>query len=50
MTSKAPAGLRVLPTKHTVAEILQRVVSIAKAKGLTIFAQIDFSGDARGRA
>ncbi len=39
-------GLRVLPTKHTVAEILQRVVSLARTRGLTIFAQIDFSGDA----
>jgi uncharacterized protein (DUF302 family) len=39
-------GLRILPTKHTVAEILQRVVSLARIKGLTIFAQIDFSGDA----
>jgi uncharacterized protein (DUF302 family) len=39
-------GLRVLPTKHTVAEILQRIVSLARAKGLTVFAQIDFSGDA----
>jgi uncharacterized protein (DUF302 family) len=40
------AGLRILPTTHTVADILQRVVSLARAKGLTIFAQIDFSGDA----
>ncbi len=39
-------GLHVLPTKHTVAEILQRVVSLARTRGLTIFAQIDFSGDA----
>ncbi len=40
------AGLRILPTAHTVADILQRVVSLARSKGLTIFAQIDFSGDA----
>jgi uncharacterized protein (DUF302 family) len=39
-------GLRILPTKHTVADILQRIVSLARAKGLTVFAQIDFSGDA----
>jgi uncharacterized protein (DUF302 family) len=39
-------GLIVLPTQHTVAEILTRTVSIAQAKGLTVFAQIDFSGDA----
>jgi uncharacterized protein (DUF302 family) len=39
-------GLIFLPTQHTVAEILTRTVSIAQAKGLTVFAQIDFSGDA----
>jgi uncharacterized protein (DUF302 family) len=39
-------GLHVLPTRHNVADIMQRVVSMATAKGLTIFAQIDFSGDA----
>jgi len=39
-------GLRVLPTRHTVAEVLGRVQSLARARGLTVFAQIDFSGDA----
>jgi uncharacterized protein (DUF302 family) len=39
-------GLTVLPTQHTVAEVLTRIVSIAKARGITVFAQIDFSGDA----
>ncbi len=40
-------GLRILPTQHTVAEVLQRVQSLARARGLTIFAQIDFSRDAQ---
>jgi uncharacterized protein (DUF302 family) len=39
-------GLRVLPTHRTVADVLSRVVSLARAGGLTVFAQIDFSGDA----
>jgi uncharacterized protein (DUF302 family) len=39
-------GLRVLPTQHTVADVLGRVESLARARGLTIFAKIDFSGDA----
>jgi uncharacterized protein (DUF302 family) len=39
-------GLRILPTQHSVAEVLKRVESIARARGLMIFAQIDFSGDA----
>jgi uncharacterized protein (DUF302 family) len=39
-------GLRILPTRHTVADVLRRIQSLAKARGLTVFAQIDFSGDA----
>ena len=39
-------GLRVLPTRHTVADVLRRIQFLARAKGLTVFAQIDFSGDA----
>ncbi len=39
-------GLRILATKHSVSEALQRVESLARARGLTIFARIDFSGDA----
>ncbi len=40
-------GLRVLRTEHTVAEVLDRVQSLARARGLTVFAQIDFSADAQ---
>jgi uncharacterized protein (DUF302 family) len=40
-------GLRILPTQHTVAQVLQRVQALARARGLTVFAQIDFSGDAQ---
>lgn len=39
-------GLCILPTQRTVADVLRRVQSLARARGLTIFAQIDFSGDA----
>jgi uncharacterized protein (DUF302 family) len=39
-------GLIVLPTKRGVADVLARIVSIAESKGLTVFAKIDFSGDA----
>ena len=45
-TDAAVAGLRILPTRHGVAEVLNRVQTLARARGLTIFAQIDFSGDA----
>jgi YVTN family beta-propeller protein len=39
-------GIIMLPTQHTVADILTRTVSIAQARGITVFAKIDFSGDA----
>jgi YVTN family beta-propeller protein len=39
-------GLIVLPTQHTVADILTRTISIAQTRGITVFANIDFSGDA----
>jgi uncharacterized protein (DUF302 family) len=39
-------GLRILPTQHTVADVLRRVQTLARERGLTVFAQIDFSGDA----
>jgi uncharacterized protein (DUF302 family) len=45
--SAAVDGLRVLPTRRTVSDVLNRVASLARARGLTIFAQIDFSGDAQ---
>lgn len=37
------AGLRILPTQHTVADVLRRVQTSARARGLTVFAQIDCS-------
>ena len=47
MKNKAAVnGLRVLPTQHSVAEVLRRVQTLAQARGLIVFAQIDFSGDA----
>ena len=45
-TDAAVAGLRVLPTQHSVAEVLNRVQRLARSRGLTVFVQIDFSGDA----
>jgi uncharacterized protein (DUF302 family) len=39
-------GLIVLPTQHTVADIVTRTVATAQARGITVFATIDFSGDA----
>jgi uncharacterized protein (DUF302 family) len=42
----AVEGLEVLPTKHPVAKILERIDALASAKGLEVFARIDFSGDA----
>ena len=39
-------GLIVLPSRRNVADILSRIISIAQTRGITVFAKIDFSGDA----
>src|ERR1700722_5780299 len=39
-------GLIILPTQHTVAQVLERALSLARARGITVFAQIDFAADA----
>jgi YVTN family beta-propeller protein len=39
-------GLIVLPTQRSVADILARTVAIAQARGIKVFAKIDFSADA----
>jgi YVTN family beta-propeller protein len=39
-------GLIVIPTQHSVAEVLSRTNSIAQARGIKVFATIDFSADA----
>ena len=46
-TSNSVDGLHTLPSQRSVAEVLQRVQAMARARGLTVFAQIDFSGDAQ---
>jgi uncharacterized protein (DUF302 family) len=46
MESPTIDGLIVLPAKRSVADVLAKVGSIAQSKGLTVFAKIDFSGDA----
>jgi uncharacterized protein (DUF302 family) len=42
----AENGIADIASNHPVSETLDRLESIAKEKGLTIFARIDFSGDA----
>ncbi len=42
----ADNGVANVASNHSVPETLDRLESIAKAKGLTVFARIDFSGDA----
>ena len=42
----ADNGLINIPSKYTVRETLDRLESIVKKQGLTVFARIDFSGDA----
>jgi uncharacterized protein (DUF302 family) len=39
-------GLRIVPSSYSVPEILSRLETLARDKGLTVFAHLDFSGDA----
>src|SRR5206468_13032222 len=39
-------GIVHVPSKYTVPETLQRLESVVTSHGLTVFARIDFSGDA----
>lgn len=43
---QADNGLVHVPSKYTVPETLQRLESVVTSHGLTVFARIDFSGDA----
>ena len=45
-TENSVQGLHIMPTRHSVADALSRLESLANARGLTVFARIDFSGDA----
>src|SRR2546428_11653067 len=43
---RADNGLVHVPSKYTVPETLPRLESVVTSHGLTVFARIDFSGDA----
>ena len=45
-TETSVEGLHLLPTDRPVADTLTRIESLAKTRGLTVFARIDYSGDA----
>jgi uncharacterized protein (DUF302 family) len=47
MTTSQSAGVLDLRSQHTVAETIDRLEALAKARGLIVFARIDFSGDAQ---
>jgi uncharacterized protein (DUF302 family) len=49
VSAQAPAassGITAKPSKYSVAETIDRLEKIAKAKGITIFARVDHSGEA----
>lgn len=43
---KDSKGLTSVPSKYTAPETLDRLESIVRSSGLTVFARINFSGDA----
>src|SRR5262245_51615648 len=44
--ASAHNGIENVASKHSVAETIGRLESLAKSKQLTVFARIDFSADA----
>ena len=44
---QADHGLAHVASQHSVPEMLGRLETLAQSRGLTIFARIDFSGDAQ---
>ena len=46
MTSSNDSGLVDIPSKHSVDETLAKLKGILQAKGITLFALIDHSGEA----
>src|SRR5258705_9593133 len=46
MTSRARGGIIDTPSNHSVDQTVERLTEILPAKGLTLFALIDHSGEA----
>ncbi len=44
--SHSENGIIHVPSKYSVPETIRRLDGLAKSKGRTVFAHIDFSGDA----
>jgi uncharacterized protein (DUF302 family) len=47
MNIKSERGIERIPSTHDFAATLGKLESIVKARGLLVFAKIDFSGDAQ---
>jgi len=43
---RTESGIRKLQSRHSVSETIDRLAALLKERGITIFAQIDFSHDA----
>jgi uncharacterized protein (DUF302 family) len=46
MTQSAGSGIKSLPSAHSVDETVVRLKTILEAKGVTLFALVDHSGEA----
>jgi uncharacterized protein (DUF302 family) len=46
MSSPIDSGVRRISSQHSVAATVERLESLLKERGVTIFTRIDFSGDA----
>jgi uncharacterized protein (DUF302 family) len=46
MTANSENGITVIPTNHSVEETVEKLKGILAAKGVTLFALVDHSGEA----
>ncbi len=46
MTASPDSGIVVLPSKHSVDETVRRIEGVLQARGVTLFAVVDHSGEA----
>jgi uncharacterized protein (DUF302 family) len=44
--SESDNGIIRIPSRHNVAKTMERLQTLLKERGILVFAQIDFSGDA----
>jgi len=46
MTARGDSGIITRPSRHSVAQTVEKLTAVLRAKGVTLFALVDHSGEA----